>query len=127
MSNYSEKLRDPRWLDFSRELKASHGNCCQECGQGPGSGCPLNDGNREPRLSDLKDSGDIEAHADRVLLLFRPDMDKANKCEQSTHESLSERPRYFMELFQEKGRNVGTGSTRLWLRRELAKFELIAP
>lgn len=87
---------------------------------------PQTDGNREPRLSDLKDSGDIEAHADRVLLLFRPDDDKANDCPQATHESLQDRPRFYMELFQEKGRNVGTGITALWFRRELAKFELIA-
>lgn len=86
---------------------------------------PTTDGNREPRLSDLKDSGDIEAHADRVLLLFRPDADKTTGAEQSVHESLADRPRYYMQLFQEKGRNVGTGQAELWLRRELARFEMI--
>jgi replicative DNA helicase len=86
---------------------------------------PTGDGNREPRLSDLKDSGDIEAHADRVLLLYRPDQDKTTGRDQATHEPVSDRPRFFMQLFQEKGRNVGTGSSELWLNRELAKFELI--
>jgi replicative DNA helicase len=86
---------------------------------------PTGDGNREPRLSDLKDSGDIEAHADRVLLLYRPDTDKTTGQTQEVHEPLSQRQRFYMQLFQEKGRNVGTGSAELWLRRELAKFELI--
>lgn len=78
--------------------------------------------NRMPRLSDLKDSGDIEAHADRVILLHRPDED-ASGAPQSIHDSVMERPRYFMQLFQEKGRNVGTGSTAMWFNRELANFE----
>lgn len=86
---------------------------------------PTGDGNREPRLSDLKDSGDIEAHADRVLLLYRPDEDKTTGHAQATHEPIASRPRFYMQLFQEKGRNAGTGSSELWLRRELAKFELI--
>ncbi len=87
---------------------------------------PTSDGNREPKLSDLKDSGDIEAHADRVELLYRPDRDKINECQQATHDLLSNRPRFYMEIFQEKGRNAGTGYASLWLRRELARFELIA-
>lgn len=79
--------------------------------------------NRMPRLSDLKDSGDIEAHADRVILLHRPANDPSGG-EQSLHDSVQERPRFFMQIFQEKGRNVGTASTAMWFRRELASFEL---
>lgn len=87
---------------------------------------PTKEGNREPRLSDLKDSGDIEAHADRVLLLFRPDTDKETETDQATHQALADRRRFYMELFQEKGRNVGTGSAALYFNRELARFEPIS-
>lgn len=82
--------------------------------------------NREPKLTDLKDSGDIEAHADRVLMLHRPAKNQITGERQTGHEDVKEMPRFYMELFQEKGRNVGTGSGRLYLRRELARFELIA-
>lgn len=87
---------------------------------------PMNDGMREPRLTDLKDSGDIEAHADRALLLHRPTEDKVNGTPQNTHDPIENRPRFYMNLFQEKGRNVGTGSGDLWFNRQLARFEMIA-
>lgn len=87
---------------------------------------PMNQGNREPMLTDLKDSGDIEAHADRVEILYRPDRDKSGNSPQSTHDAIIDRPRFYTEIFQEKGRNVGTGMAALWFNRELAKFELIA-
>lgn len=84
----------------------------------------VSDGNRPPRLTDLKDSGDIEAHADRVILLHRPNRDRLTDEEQNTHDDIRTSPRFYMEIFQEKGRNVGTGSGALYLRRELARFEL---
>lgn len=87
---------------------------------------PTSDGNREPKLSDLKDSGDIEAHADRALLLYRPDTDRVNNTQQGVHEPEADRPKFYMELFQEKGRNVGTGSVRVWFRRAMARFEEVA-
>lgn len=82
-------------------------------------------GNRTPSLSDLRDSGDIESHSDRVLLLHRPDVDKTTGQAQGPHDLINDRPRFFMQLYQEKGRNAGTGYCSLWFARELAKFELI--
>jgi len=84
----------------------------------------MRDGNREPKLIDLKDSGDIEAHADRVLMLHRPDQDPITKMTQKPHEDVSEQPRFFQDIFQEKGRNVGTTFSSVYFRRECARFEL---
>ncbi len=89
-------------------------------------GCQVNrdsfNDNRPPRLSDLKDSGDIEAHADRVIFIHRPPEDSTGKT-QSVHDSVTDRPRFFMQMLQDKGRNVGTGALSTWFNRELTSFE----
>lgn len=99
------------------------------------NGDPTREGNREPDLWDLlKVSGDIEAHADRVLMLHRPNEDPYTKMAQKTHTDPSEQPRFFQTISQEKGRNIDTfpaengrpGVTRgeFYFRRGCAKFEL---
>ena len=83
----------------------------------------VSDGNREPRLSDLRDSGDIEQDADRVVFIHRPDVCPLSKQAQDTLATLSALPRYGVALIQAKGRNVGTGFLAAWFNRKLARFE----
>lgn len=81
------------------------------------------DDNREPRLSDLRDSGDIEQDADRVVIIHRPDECPLTRSMQSALDSIESRPRYGCALIQAKGRNVGTGYGAVWFNRQLARFE----
>ncbi len=83
-----------------------------------------NDGNREPRLSDLRDSGDIEQDADRVCFIHRPDECPIAKRRQDSLDDVNDLPRYGSALIQAKGRNVGTGYGAVWFNRRLARFEV---
>jgi replicative DNA helicase len=85
----------------------------------------VTDGNREPRLSDLRDSGDIEQDADRVIFIHRPDADPLTGTDQRDTDSLSERPRFFQNVVQAKGRNVGTGIVSFYFRRAITRFEAV--
>jgi replicative DNA helicase len=66
---------------------------------------------RRPTLADLRDSGDIEAHADRVILLHRdPNLD--------TQQAV-----WPVELVVAKNRNGPVGDIRLAYRRPVLRFE----
>jgi len=65
---------------------------------------------RKPRLSDLRESGEIEQHADLVMLLHRDD----------------DRPD-LLELLVRKNRNGPTGEVTLTFHRETFRFEDLAP
>lgn len=79
--------------------------------------------NREPTLTDLRDSGDIEQDADRVLFLHRPDVDPLTSKNQSANEDATDRPRDFVNLIQAKGRNVGQGQIlSLYFQRATTTF-----
>lgn len=66
---------------------------------------------RRPGLADLRESGDIEAHADRVLLLHRePGLS-------------SEDAVWPIEVIVAKNRNGPTGDVRLNYRRPVLRFE----
>jgi replicative DNA helicase len=84
-----------------------------------------NDSNREPRLSDLRDSGDTEQDADRVIFIHRPDEDPLTKCQQRDTDDMRDRPRFFQNIIQAKGRNVGTGIVSVYFRRDVTRFEEI--
>ena len=66
---------------------------------------------RRPKLSDLRDSGEIEQHADNVILLHRPPaQDDAS-------------PRWSIEALILKVRNGATGDVSLSYNRRLTRFE----
>ena len=67
--------------------------------------------NRKPQLSDLRDSGEIEQHADRVLLLHR---DAGLSPDQ---------PVWPIDICIRKNRNGPTGEVRLAYRRPTLRFE----
>jgi replicative DNA helicase len=66
---------------------------------------------RRPRLSDLRESGQIEQDADVVLLLHRPDYYDPN-----------DQPG-IAEVIVAKNRNGPTGTVRLMFRRDCTRFE----
>lgn len=69
---------------------------------------------RRPRLSDLRESGDVEAHADRVLLLHREgDLPK-------------DQPVWPVDVIVAKNRNGPTGDVPLAYRRPTMRFESAA-
>jgi replicative DNA helicase len=68
-----------------------------------------------PRLSDLRDSGAIEADADLVILLHRPD-----------YYDPQDQPG-MAEAIVAKNRNGPTGAVRLVFLKHLARFESAAP
>ena len=74
--------------------------------------CQLNRGaendNREPRLSDLRESGAIEQDANRVLLLHRPDKDRNGQPQNPDDDTAAVR------IISAKHRSGPTGA--LWLR-----------
>jgi replicative DNA helicase len=65
---------------------------------------------RRPKLSDLRESGQVEAHADLVMLLHRPEMEDAGA-----------RPGE-ADLIVAKNRNGPTGIVKLTFRKEIARF-----
>lgn len=66
---------------------------------------------RRPQLSDLRESGDIEAHADRVLMLYRDP--KLNDAE----------PVWPIEVLVRKNRNGPVGDVTLAYSRATMRFE----
>jgi replicative DNA helicase len=81
------------------------------------------DSNREPRLTDLRDSGNIEEDASRVIFLHRPNEDPLTQTEQTSSKDAEDRPRYFVNAIQGKGRNVGDGQVfSFYFHRATTKF-----
>lgn len=71
--------------------------------------------NSRPRLSDLRESGQLEADADVVLLLDRPD-----------ERNPDDRPGE-ADLIVAKNRHGATGTVRLVFRKEITRFLPMAP
>lgn len=71
--------------------------------------------NRRPRLSDLKESGDIESDADVVVFLWQtdPTSERDGKIE--------------TDLFIAKNRNGKTGEIKLMFMKNISRFESVSP
>jgi replicative DNA helicase len=82
-------------------------------------------GNREPNVSDLKDSGSLEEDGDKVILIHRPDADPLQcNAKQADTMSVAELPSFFQNVIQAKGRDDGTAMLSFYLHRETATFKL---
>jgi replicative DNA helicase len=79
--------------------------------------------NREPAMHDLRESGDIEQDADKIVLLHRPSENPDTKAPQPDTASLADLPCYFTNAIQAKGRDDGTGFVSLNFRRAITRFE----
>jgi replicative DNA helicase len=79
---------------------------------------------RVPRIHDLRESGDIEQDADKIVLLHRPSEDPITGAAQSVTSGSEDLPTFYVSAIQAKGRNDGTGSVGLYFRRATATFTL---
>ena len=79
---------------------------------------------RVPRIHDLRESGDIEQDADKIVLLHRPSEDPITGAGQSVTSGAEDLPTFYVSAIQAKGRNDGTGSVGLYFRRATATFAL---
>ena len=77
-----------------------------------------------PRIHDLRESGDIEQDADKIVLLHRPSEDPITGAAQSVTSGSEDLPTFYVSAIQAKGRNDGTGSVGLYFRRATATFGL---
>lgn len=73
-------------------------------------------GTKEPSLSDLRDSGQIEEAADVVMFIHRPEYYNIDTFEDG------ESSRGKAELIIAKGRNIGIGRFRMLFIADLTKF-----
>jgi len=78
--------------------------------------------NREPSLHDLRDSGALEANADKVVLLHRPNENPVTGAEQYENARLDDQPSFYLNAIQAKGRDDGTSSVALNFQRNIASF-----
>jgi len=71
---------------------------------------------RRPRMSDLRDSGEIEQAADRVILLFTPDQDPRGIAQDANQDQV------YVEMIQDKNRNGPTGHRGFWFRKSVTRY-----
>jgi replicative DNA helicase len=73
-------------------------------------------GRRRPMLSHLRESGELEAVADVVLLLYREDYYDAEKAQREGKENIC-------EVIVAKHRNGPVGTVELLFKKEISRFE----
>ncbi|MBC7367323.1 MAG: AAA family ATPase [Undibacterium sp.] len=78
----------------------------------------------EPQIHHLRESGDIEQDADKIVLLHRPACTPSG-APQPAASCVAEIPSFFVSAIQAKGRDDGTGSVGLNFRRTVTRFESI--
>lgn len=83
------------------------------------------DQNREPVLSDLKDSGSVEEDADKVIFIHRPTDNPITGRAQPSFSTVDECPRFFQNVIQAKGRDDGTSLLSFYFDRQTATFDPI--
>ena len=81
-------------------------------------------GGREPRLSDLRESGAIEQDADLVMLLSRPRPKKGAKGdeEEAVPDAAASANGEIIKLNLAKHRNGPTGELQLWFYKRQTRF-----
>lgn len=72
--------------------------------------------NRRPQSHDIRDSGEIEQAARRIILLHKPDKDMRG-AEQTDNQS-----QIMLEIIQAKHNNGRVGHREFWFRRDLTRF-----
>lgn len=80
------------------------------------------DGNREPRLSDLRDSGEIEQDADKVILVHRPSDNPVTRMSQSETEPVESLPKFYQDIIQAKGRDDGASRMGFYFDRSTVSY-----
>lgn len=81
-----------------------------------------NDGNREPRLSDLRDSGEIEQDADKVIMVHRPSDNPITRQPQNDTEDVSSLPKFYQDIIQTKGRDDGASRIATYFDRSTVSY-----
>lgn len=80
----------------------------------------------EPQMHHLRESGDIEQDADKIILLHRPAANPLTGAIQAAASRVIDTPSFYITAIQAKGRDDGTGSVGLNFRRAITRFEQIA-